>query len=1114
MHEFYKKTGGYSPENIRLSHAPGSGGRQPQLVRQGRLKSRLSFAQERLWFLEQMDPGNAAYNIFVGMRLLGRLDEDALQRAVTEIIRRHEILRTHFDMTDGEPIQIVDSPPEVSLIVEDLRGVEPGGRERALQRRAEEEANMPFDLTRSPLLRARLLVLGEDDYALFLAMHHIISDGWSIRVLMRELSAIYDAYTEGRPSPLPNLPVQYSDYALWQHDSLQDSAIQKDLRYWREQLKDLSSLALPTDRPRPPVRTYRGATEAFTVEKKISDKLHVIAQKDGATLFMALAAAFQIVLGRWTGQQDIAIGTGIASRNCGELEHLIGMFVNTLVLRTDLSGTPSFRELLARVRRTAIDAYAHQSLPFERLVEELSPERDLSRSPIFDVLFGLNRLQGQELALPGIITNQLSLPLSRSKFDLTLVFNERDGQINGALTYSTDLFEAETIRRMIGHIQHALGRAVEDPESRIGDWDLLNVEERNRLLLEWNHTSSAYPQNLCAHELFEDQARKTPEATAVICQDGLLTYAELNKKADMLAARLIQLGVGLEDRVAICLQRGTGVAIGLLAVLKAGGVYVPMDPEYPAERLRWMLQDAKAALVLTQQSLRERIPRTAAPLLCIEDLPAVADESVSASLPRKVSPENLAYVIYTSGSTGHPKGVMVQHQSLVNTLTHSLRAFAFAEDDVWAGLASFSFDISLLETMTPWLAGAASLIFTREEVLDIDQFAARLEQATSFLAVPSLMRHIVAHMSGRPTPRPYPRLRRVFTGGERVSPDLIRDTRDVFPDAEIIVLYGPTEATLICAGEQVNSTNAGKPLIGRPIANTQIYILDNHMRPVVSGTRGELYIGGDGLARGYLNRPDLTAQLFVPDPFTSGHGRRLYRTGDLGRYGLDGSIEFLGRVDEQIKIRGHRIEPAETDAALAECGGVQASVTIARESVDEELQLVSYVVPQSGAEIWQIWESLRKRLPAYMIPSAIVPINSIPMTSNGKLDRGALPVPSAESSRATCVVAETPLEQRIAAIWSKVLGVQQVGAEDSFFELGGHSLSLARLRDALNHEFESNLSMVEMFKFPTVRAMARRIDGRAITSQAEPDAYAREQLSSARDRMARLQRRRSNSMEA
>jgi amino acid adenylation domain-containing protein len=1072
----------------------------------------LSFGQQRLWFLDQLQPGNPFYNIPVALSMSGRLNVETLAESLDEVVGRHESLRTTFATREGMPVQLIAARATVPLNVVELGHLPGAAREAETRQLIREEALTAFDLGVGPLLRAKLLRLDDDEHILLLTMHHIVGDGWSASILVRELTAIYSAHLEGKTSPLTTPVIQYADFAQWQREWLSGEVLDAQLTYWKRQLAGVPAVPeLPTDRPRPSIQSFRGARIYFELEAQTVRRLKKQGQANGATLYMLLLAAFDVVLSRYTGQEDILVGSPIANRSHSEVEDVIGFFVNTLVLRVDLSGEPSFSELVRRVREVALGAYANQDVPFERLVEELSPKRDLSRNPIFDVMFALHTPPRGVVSLPGVSLSLIPFDEGTTQFDVSVVLDETGESLRGNITYSTDLFDEATMRRLAGHYVRVLEQVAEDPSRRVSDLELMSPPERRQLLDEWNQTWAAYPSGMCAHELFEEQARRTPEAAAVACEGRALTYAELDACANRLAHYLRGLGVKPEVRVAVLLERSVESAVALLGIMKAGGVYVPLSPDYPAERVEWVVTDSGAQVVLTQETLRAKLFGTRARVVCV-DTDARAIEGHGGFAPEPLAaPANVSYMIYTSGSTGRPKGVMVEHASLVNTLTYGRHAFALKREDVAGVIASFSFDISLLELMTSWSAGACSLILSREEILNMELLARRLAQTTVFLAVPSFMRHIIDSLRSRETGCDFGALTRVLTGGELIPPHILKDIEETFPASVTNVLYGPTETTLICAEQEIpRGSDVRKPLVGRPIANTRIYILDGRMRPVPAGVRGELYIGGAGLARGYMNSPGLTAERFVPDPFGAKPGARLYRTGDVGRYQSDGSIEFAGRTDQQVKIRGYRIEPSEIDSVLAEHPAVSAAVTVTRQDGDGELYLVSYVVldsPDDGTG--ELWEWLRVKLPAYMLPKALQRINKIPTTGNGKVDRDALPEASPESAgaNASYVPARSPVEQKIAALWADVLQVGRVGVRDNFFDLGGHSLLLARLRDAIHTELGSKLSMVDMFTFPTVEAMTQRLSEVEVESREAPGADASERLAAGRRRVSQLRKR-------
>ncbi|MEW5930636.1 MAG: amino acid adenylation domain-containing protein, partial [Gemmatimonadota bacterium] len=1034
----------------------------------------LSFAQERLWFIDRLEPGSAAYNVPVAWRLGGALDGAALERALGEVVRRHEALRTVFAEVDGSPVQVIAPFGGFALAVEDLSGFGEADREAALRRRAGEEAARPFELAAGPLFRAALLRLGAEDHVLLLSMHHIVSDEWSMGVLFRELSALYAAYREGGESPLAELAVQYADYAVWQREQLTGEVLDRQVSYWRERLAGAPELLeLPTDHPRPAVQSFRGASERVQLPAEVLEALRALGRQEGATLYMVALGAFQALLCRYGGSEDVVVGSPVAGRGRGEVEELIGFFVNTLVLRTDLSGDPSFRELLGRVREVTLGAYEHQEVPFERLVAELSPERSLSHSPLFQVAFTLDNDQDTGGGLAGLGVQRVATQLEAAKFDLSLELAAGPDGLRGKLAYGTELWEAATMRRLVGHFTRLVEQAAADPDVRISQVALLNEAERRQVVEEWNRTAVEYP-GACIHERVAAQAERTPEALAVVSGEDALTYRELDARADRLARRLAGLGAGPEVRVGICLERSAGMVVAVLAVLKAGAAYLPLDPSHPADRLAYMLADSGARVLVTQASLRGLVPAEGVRTLLVDaDAAEVAAEPDGA--PRTaVAPESAAYVIYTSGSTGRPKGVLVQHGSLANLLAATREAFGVAEGDVMPALASYAFDIWLFEALLPLTAGGAVRLVERERVLDVPALLEEIADATLVHAVPALMRQVVQAERERPR---LGRLRRAFVGGDRVAAGLLAEMRATLPRAEAHVLYGPTEGTILASAYAVPADGVveGHP-IGAPLGNVRLYVCDALGSPQPAGVPGELLIGGAGVARGYPGRAGLTAERFVPDPFGGGPGARLYRTGDRVRWRGDGTLEYLGRVDQQVKVRGFRIEPGEVEGALRRSAGVADCVVVAREDVPGEKRLVAYVV--GGAEAGALRERLRRELPEYMVPAAFVALESIPLTPNGKLDRRALPAPEGDAyARRSYEAPLGEVETALAGIWAEVLGVERVGRWDHFFELGGHSLLAIRLIERMRR-VGLYLDVRALFTTPVLAELALAV-GRA-----------------------------------
>jgi amino acid adenylation domain-containing protein len=1031
----------------------------------------LSFAQQRLWFVDQLEGGQSAYNIPVAMRLRGRLDVDALERTLSEIGRRHEVLRTSFPVIDGRPVQAIAPPRPLTLPVVDLSAPPDGERQEEVRRLARREARTPFDLLQGPLLRVNLLRLSEEEHVLLFTMHHIVSDGWSMGVLMKEVSALYRAYSAGESSPLAELSVQYADFAVWQREWLQGEALEKQLDYWRGQLAGAPPvLDLPTDRPRPVVQSFNGALESVVLPEPLTAALRELARREGVTLFMALVAGFKSLIHYYTGVEDMVVGTDVANRNRSETEGLIGFFINQLVLRTDLSGAPSFRELLGRVRETTLGAYAHQDLPFDKLVETLNPGRDLSRTPLFQVKIILQNAPREVLEVPGLEMSRVAQEAGFSRYDLALHLTDGGDALAGTAEYNTDLFDASTIKRMLRHFRTLLAEAVARPELALTQLPLLGEEERRELLEDWNRTEADYPRDLCVHELFERQSALAPDSAAVICDGQDLSYGELDARSNQLARYLRGMGVGPEVRVGVCLPRSAELVVALLAVMKAGGVYVPLDSSYPLERLAVMLEDAQSPVLVTDEEGLDSLPSQWGQVVCVDsDWDAVARESREAVEGVRLSKDNLAYVIYTSGSTGKPKGVAVTHRGLSNLVSWHRRAYSLTHSDRCSLVAGVGFDASAWE-LWPALASGSSLLVPPREVLLSEGLLPWLcaEGVTvCFLPTP------LAEAAMAATLEEVGNLRAMLTGGDR-----LRRVPAASPGFSLINHYGPTEGTVVATCGEVEFGAEGAPPIGRPISNTRAYVLDAGMRPVPMGVSGELYIGGDGLARGYLNHAALTAERFVPDPF-GGDGGRLYRTGDVVRYLRGGDIEFIGRADFQVKVRGFRIELGEIEAALQGHAGVRQCAVVARESNDGDTRLVAYVIAEGdGVSPAELRTHLKERLPEYMVPSAFVTMDAMPLTANGKVDRRNLPEPGKvnEEPSGEAEGGRTPVEELLAGMWAQLLGAESVGVNKNFFELGGHSLLATQLVSKIKEAFQVELPLRIIFEAPTVAALAEAVE--------------------------------------
>jgi amino acid adenylation domain-containing protein len=1064
----------------------------------------LSFAQERLWLLNQVEGDNATYNIPAALRINGPLQVEALAQSLTETVRRHEILRTHFKMVNDQARQVIAPALPLSVPLVELQHLAAEEQTSQVRQWIVAEAQRCFDLCQGPLLRVTLLKLDQEQYMLLVTLHHIITDGWSIGVFVQEIATLYEAFSQDKPSPLPELPVQYADFAVWQREWLQGEVLETLLNYWKQQLALAPPvLELPTDKPRPAVQTFRGNTAQFEIDEELTRHLKMLSQQSGTTLFMTLLAAFVILLSRYSGMEDIVVGSPIANRNRKEIEPLIGCFINTLVLRADVSGNPTFQELLNQVRQVALDAYAHQDMPFEQLVEELQPTRTLSHTLLFQVMFILQNAPVGKMELPGLTITPVDIENPTAKFDLSLAMAEKATQLVGVWEYNTDLFEATTISRMETHFKTLLVGIVANPELHISELALLNKAERHQLLAEWNHTQADYPQDKCIQQLFENRVEQAPDACAVVFEDKPMSYRELNAKANQVAHYLRSLEIGPEVLVGICVERSLEMVMGLLGILKAGGAYVPLDPDYPKERIAFMLADAKVPVLLTQeklisglsepiQHLRSKIQNK---VVCLDTDWEVISVQCAENPVSEVQPSNLAYVIYTSGSTGRPKGVQICHQSVVNFLNAMRQQPGFTAKDTLLAVTTLSFDIAALELYLPLMVGASIVLVSREVALDGPQLLERLDHfaVTVMQATPATWRLLLA--SGW---KSSPHLK-VLCGGEALPQKLA--TQLLTKSASVWNLYGPTETTIWSATRQVHFPPPGTPIqevpepIGYPIANTQIYILDKHLQLVPIGVPGELHIGGVGLARGYLNRPELTAEKFILSPWlekekkekgekvTSQSQPRLYKTGDLARYRPDGNIEYLGRIDNQVKIRGFRIELGEIEAVLAEHPVVQETAVIVREEQSDDKRLVAYVVSNQKTSDHSTVDSelrrfLQEQLPNYMVPTAFVWLDALPLTPNGKIDRRALP--AKESTRQTLernfIAPRTPLEQQLAQIFEEILEVRPIGVQDNFFELGGHSLKAVILAAQIQAELQIQIPQSQIFQHPTIEAFANYIN--------------------------------------
>jgi amino acid adenylation domain-containing protein len=1053
-----------------------------------------SFAQQRLWFIDQLIPGNAIYNVPTVIRLTGKLNVSALEQTFNEIVRRHEVLRTTFKVLDGQPLQAISTESgAIALNVLDLRQLSADEREIEAKCIINAEIERTFDLSTGPLLRVTLLQLGETEHILLLNMHHIICDDWSIGVLIRELGTLYAAFAQNQ-ALLLELPLQYADFAHWQREWLQGEVLSNQLTYWRQQLNNISMLHLPIDKARSPIQSYQGATQFIELPKNLTDALQALSQQEGVTLFMTLLAAFQTLLYRYTHQEDIAVGSPIANRNRSEIEGLIGFFVNSLVLRTDLSGNPTFRELLSRVREVTLGAYSYQDLPFEKLVEELHPERNLSQHPLFQVVFGFQNAPMSALEMPGLVPSFINIDLKKTRFDLELHLWkcsedfrslwgakwEHSQGIRGVMVYSTDLFEPATITRMLEDFQTLLSGIVANPNQRIAHLPLLNAQKLHQVLVEWNNTQVDYPQDKCIHQLFENQVKQHPDSIAIIFKNEQLTYKELNIRSNQLAHHLQKIKVNSEVVVGICISQSPEMIIGLLGILKAGGTYVPLDPSYPQERLNFMLENAQVSVLLTQEKLNEHFQSFSNPIICIDKDWEIINQESEENLKNSVSSDNLAYVIYTSGSTGKPKGVAVTHKA-VNRLVCNTNYIKLQPTDKIAQASNTFFDAATFEIWGALLNGAQLVGISKDVILSPHEFALQLRQkGISVLFLTTALFQQIA----RDVPQAFVTLRYLLFGGETVDIRWVKKILKNGSPKHLIHVYGPTENTTFSAYYRVENVpkSATSIPIGRPITNTQIYLLDANLQPVPIGVVGELYIGGDGLAREYLNRPELTETRFIEE--TGFLKMRLYKTGDLARYLPDGNIEFLGRIDNQVKIRGFRIELGEIEAVLSQHPAVRETVVIAAEEIAGDKQLVAYIVPnqeqiptQSAQKLALLLRQfLKEKLPEYMVPKAYVLLESLPLTPNGKVDRRALKAPDITFDKQDYVPPQTQVEDLLVEIWAKILGKEQVGIHDNFFELGGHSLLATQLVSRIRDTFKIDLPVRNLFEAPTVEQLAKYIE--------------------------------------
>ncbi len=1049
----------------------------------------LSYTQEGLWFLSQLEPESPFYNLAAAVSFKGNLDIAILQQSINTVVNRHEILRTNIVKKDDKPVKITQSNPTINLELIDLKNYPSSKRSQAVNQIASLRSQIPFDLENDCLLRFTLLELATDERILLITIHHIITDGYSWGILIKEIGGYYQEISQKESSSLPELSIQYGDYSWWQREQLQGEKLDKLVNYWKQQLAGIPPLLeLPCDRPRSAIQSFRGNTKSSYISPQLTKQLKQLSQAENVSLFMLLEAAFAVLLHRYSRQSDIVIGSPIANRNLPELEGLIGFFANNLVLRHQFTEGMTFAELLTQVRQTTLDGYENQELPFGKMVDELQPERDLSRNPLFQVMFSLQNAPLPSIELPNLnLTPVVNFNTNTARFDLEVNFWEEQAGLKGDWLYSTDLFDASTIDRMMAHFQMLLTGIVTNPQQQVSKLPLITLSE-DRLLKEWNNNPSEYPQNKCIHQLFEEQVTKAPNTIAVKFETEELTYQELDRKANQLANYLQKLGVKPDTLVGLCVERSLSMIVGILAILKAGGAYVPIDPAYPSERLSFILDDTQLSILLTQTQLLNTLPPHQAEVICLDRDREIINQESQENLNVNVNADNLAYVMYTSGSTGKPKGVQVINRGVVR-LVKSTNYVNLSPEEVLLQLAPISFDASTWEIWGSLLNGAKLILYPAHtpSLTELGQIIQQHQVTTMWLTA-SLFHLMVDEQLEALKP-----LRQLLAGGDVLSVAHVQKFLAEVENCKLINGYGPTEnTTFTCCYEITKDTCFNNSIpIGRPINNTQVYILDSHLQPVPVGVPGELYAGGDGLARGYLNRDDLTQQKFIPNPFVGAiresplREDRLYKTGDLVRYLPDGNIQFLGRIDNQVKIRGFRIELGEIEAAIAQHPKIKENVVILREDRPGVKQIVAYVVLHQKFESasQDLTNFLKQKLPDYLVPSAFVLLEALPLTPNGKCDRKALPKPERINPEIDSIAPNTPIEKTLASIWAKVLRLEQVGINENFFELGGDSILSIQIVAQAN-QAGIKITTKQIFQYQTISELAT-VATSTITHQVE-----------------------------
>ncbi|ARU63632.1 hypothetical protein CBW65_23400 [Tumebacillus avium] len=1067
--------------------------------RTGDRPARLSSSQQRLWFLDKMEPNSTSYNMPYRIELQGPLDAHVLEKALNEIVERHEILRTSFAAQDGETVQVVHSMQAVAMPLVQADRAD-------LPRLAMAEAQQPFSLTQGPLLRATLVRTGELEHTLLLTLHHIVFDGWSMNILLKELTVLYEAFAKGAPSPLAELSLQYGDYAEWQQDWLNGEGRQKQVSYWKETLSGAPVvLDLPADHPRPLVQTHRGGNVSFALPKELAAELKAWSKQEDVTLFMTLFSAFSVLLSRYSGQEDLLVGAPFAGRSQREAEGMIGFFVNTLVLRADLSGEPLMAELARRVKDAVTGALSHQELPFDKLVEELQPARDASRSPLFQVMFNFLDSPHEEQRFGDLSLTHGEVLNGTAKFDLTLYVEDGADGIHGNFEYNRDLYEAATIERMAGHFRTLLESIAARPQVPVTQLPLLTEAEWEQAVHGWNDTKTPYPQDRCIHQLAEQQAGQHPDAVATVFGGTELTYAELNARANQLAHHLRGLGVGPDALVGLCVERSHDMVIGMLGILKAGGAYVPLDPAYPQERLLFMQQDTGLGVIVAQEHLAERLPQDGVKLICLDrDAAVIGGESAENPEPL-TSAEHLAYVVYTSGSTGVPKGVLVPHRA-INRLVCNTDYAQLGADDVVAQVSNSSFDAATFEVWGALANGGKLVGVGKDIALMPKEFAAELKaQGITAMFITTALFNQLAGV----VPDAFANLRHLLVGGEAVDARWMREVIQHGAPKRLLNAYGPTESTTFATWQNVYdlAVDVVNIPIGLPIANTSAYVLDAHLQPVPVGVAGELYLGGDGVAQGYLNRRELTAERFLQNPFAEG---LLYKTGDLVRRLPNGAIEYISRLDHQVKVRGFRIELGEIEQGIQSLAEIREVIAVVREDEPGDKRVVAYVVPEQaeGFSAQELRGRLKERLPEYMLPSAVVVMDVLPLTVNGKVDRQALPHPQGlQAETAEYVAPRTETEEIVLAVWQSVLGLTRIGIHDNFFDLGGHSLLLIKVHEGVQDKLQTQFSIVELFRHTTVYTLTKFLTQQQTQEPAKTAGRAEESQARAQSKKDVLNRR-------